>query len=264
MDAVSEGTLSTGVPYLRVGQGPPLLVAAGLTAQHANPRGAWRRASLSWAAPYAQHFTVYLVNRRPGLPLGTSMSDIADDYARAIEDDLGEPVYLHGTSSGGSVSLQLAVDRPELVRRLVLAAAACRLSPSGRALMAEVARLTEAGDRRAATALVAGAATKPALGVLTRRAGWVMGGFTPEDQSDMLAVIAAEDAFDVEQQLDRVTAPTLVLGGDADGFYTRDLFERTGTGIPHGRAVVLPGRSHLYVAGGKLTAGIALGYLLAG
>ena len=57
------------------------------------------------------------------------MSEIAADYARAIEDDLGEPAYLHGTSSGGSMSLQLAVDRPELVRRLVLAAAACRLSP---------------------------------------------------------------------------------------------------------------------------------------
>jgi pimeloyl-ACP methyl ester carboxylesterase len=219
--------------------------------------------SLSWAAPFAQHFTVYLVNRRPGLAAGTSMSEIADDYARAIEDDVGEPVYLHGTSSGGSVSLQLAVDRPELVRRLVLAAAACRLSPGARELMLEVARLTEAGDRRSATALVVGAGTKPALGALTRRAGWVLGGFTAQDQSDMVAVIRAEDAFDVEQQLDRVTAPTLVLGGDADGFYTRELFEVTAAGIPRGRAVVLPGRSHLAVAGGKFAAGLALGYLLA-
>ncbi|RYU09936.1 alpha/beta fold hydrolase [Nocardioides iriomotensis] len=116
MQQVTEGSLSTGVPYLRLGHGPPLLVAAGLTTEHANPTGVWRRLSLSWAAPYAEHFTVYLVNRRPGLAPGTSMSEIADDYARAIEDDIGEPVYLHGTSSGGSVSLQLAVDRPELVR----------------------------------------------------------------------------------------------------------------------------------------------------
>ncbi|RYU09935.1 hypothetical protein ETU37_19050 [Nocardioides iriomotensis] len=130
--------------------------------------------------------------------------------------------------------------------------------------MAEVTRLTVAGDRRAATALVVGAGTKPSVGALTRRAGWVMGGFTAQDQSDMLAVVAAEDAFDVEARLDRVTAPTLVLGGDADGFYTRELFETTAAGIPHGRAVVMRGRSHVYVAGGRVPATLALGYLLAG
>ena len=90
-----------------------------------------------------------------------------------------------------------------------------------------------------------------------------MGQFTAKDQRDMLVTIAAEDAFDVEARLERVTAPTLVLGGTADGFYTRDLFERTAAGIPHGRAVVWEGRSHVGVAGGKVPAAVALGYLLA-
>ena len=175
-----------------------LLVAAGLTTQHANPRGSSRRVSLTWAAPFAEHFTVYLANRRPVLPTGTSMSDLAADYATAIEHDIGGPVLLHGTSTGGSIALQLAVDRPELVRRLVLAAAACRLSPRGRTVMAEVARLTEAGDVRAATAAMVAAGTPPRLRLLTRPAGWVMGQFTAADQSDMLITIAAEDELDAE------------------------------------------------------------------
>ena len=260
---VEEGTFSNGVPYLRTGRGPVLLVAAGLTAEHANPTGAARRASLAWAAPFAGHFTVHLVNRRPGLAAGTSMSDLAADYASVIEHDLGEPVLLHGTSTGGSIALQLAVDRPELVRRLVLAAAACRLSPRGRSVMADVARLTEAGDTRAATAAMVVAGTPPRLRLLTRPAGWVMGQFTAEDQRDMLVTIAAEDALDLEPHLRRVTAPTLVLGGTADGFYTRDLFERTAAGIPQGRAVVWEGRSHIGVAGGRVPAAVGLGYLLA-
>ena len=260
---VEEGTFGNGVPYLRTGHGPVLLVAAGLTTEHASPKGTARRASLTWAEPFAHHFTVYLVNRRPGLPAGTSMADLAADYAAIIEDDLGEPVLLHGTSTGGSVALQLAVDRPTLVRRLVVAAAACRLSPQGRSVMAEVARLTEAGEVRAATATIVAAGTPPQLRILTRPAGWVMGQFTAKDQRDMLTVIAAEDVFDVEAQLDRVTAPTLVLGGSADGFYTRDLFERTAAGIPRGRAVVWEGRSHVGIAGGKVPAAVALGYLLA-
>ena len=260
---VEEGTFSNGVPYLRTGRGPVLLVAAGLTTEHATPKGTARRASLAWAAPFAAHFTVYLVNRRPGLPVGTSMSDLAADYASIIEDDLGEPVLLHGTSTGGSVALQLAVDRPALVRRLVVAAAACRLSPQGRSVMAEVARLTEMGDTRAACAAMVAAGTPPRLRLLTRPAGWAMGQFAAKDQRDMLVVIAAEDVFDTEPHLDRVTAPTLVLGGTADGFYSRDLFERTAARIPRGRAVVWEGRSHVGVAGGRVPAAVGLGYLLA-
>ena len=101
------------------------------------------------------------------------------------------------------------------------------------------------------------------LRLLTRPAGWVIGQFTPRDQRDMLVTIAAEDELDLEPCLDRVTAPSLVLGGTADGFYTRDLFERTAAGIPRGRAVVWEGRSHVGVAGGRVPAAVALGYLLA-
>jgi pimeloyl-ACP methyl ester carboxylesterase len=259
---VVERTFSSGVPYVRTGHGPALLVAAGLTTQHANPTGSARRFSLAWAAPFAEHFTVYLANRRAGLDTGTSLHELADDYATAIENDIGEPVLLHGTSTGGSLALQLAVDRPGLVRRLVLAASACRLAPEGRALMSDVARLTAEGHTRSAMAAMVTAGTPPRWRVVTRPAGWVLGQFTPADQRDMLVTIAAEDAFDAEPHLDRVTAPTLVLGGTADGFYNRDLFERTAAGIPRGRAVIWEGKSHVAVAGGKVPAAVALGYLL--
>ena len=56
---------------------------------------------------------------------------------------------------------------------------------------------------------------------------------------------------------------TPVLGGSADGFYSRDLFERTAARIPLGRAVVWEGRSHVGVAGGRVPAAVGLGYLLA-
>ena len=108
--------------------------------------------------PFAGHFTVYGANRKPGLAPGTTMSDIAGHYAEAIEHDIGEPVLLLGASTGGSVSLQLAIDRPDLVRRLVVRASACRLSPRGRHIQAELARFTKAGDHRRAWAPLAEAA----------------------------------------------------------------------------------------------------------
>ena len=265
MGAVAEGVLSNGMPNRRLGQGPPLVVAPGLTSEHVNPTGMQRRMTLSWAEPFARHFTVHLLQRKPGLASGATMSDIAADYAAAIEDDIGGPVLLHGTSSGGSVALQLAIDRPELIQRLVLAAAACRLSPKGRQVQIEVARLTRAGDHRGTAALLFGTLAPGPLRYVARGVGWVMGGsFAVDDPSDMLTVIAAEDVFDAEPELSRVTAPALVLGGSADTFYTADLFNRTAAGIPGGRAVILPGKSHVHVAGSKAVAGIGLGFLLGG
>lgn len=265
MGVVTEGSLSTGLPYLRLGQGPPLVLASGLSSEHKNPTGMWRRMSLSWAAPFAEHFTVYLVNRRPGLAPGATMADIAADYAGAIERDIGQPVLLHGTSTGGSVALQLAIDHPELIQRMVVSAAACRLSAHGRQVQAEAARLTKEGDHRRVAALLFGEQVPPPLAQVARGLGWAAGGmFAVDDPADMLVTIAAEDSFDAEADLTRVQAPTLVLGGRADTFYSEDLFRRTAAGIPKGRAVIFPGKSHMQVAGSRVPAGIALGFLIGG
>jgi hypothetical protein len=67
-DAPDEGVLDGGLPYLAVGQGPPLVVLSGFTAEHANPTGAARRFHLRPLLPLASQFTVHLVNRKPGLP----------------------------------------------------------------------------------------------------------------------------------------------------------------------------------------------------
>jgi hypothetical protein len=57
MRVVSEGRLAAGLPYLRLGQGAPLVMALGGTAEHANPASVERRISMSTAARFAGHFT---------------------------------------------------------------------------------------------------------------------------------------------------------------------------------------------------------------
>ena len=215
--------------------------------------------------PFAGHFTVYGANRKPGLAPGATMSDIAGHHAEAIEHDIGEPVFLLGVSTGGSVSLQLAIDRPDLVRRLVVRASACRLSPRGRHIQAELARFTKAGDHRRAWAPLAEAAAPRAFRYPARALAWTAGpSMSAEDPSDMLITIAAEDQFDAESELDRVTAPTLVIGGEADPFYSTDLFRRTATGVQDGRAVIFPNKGHAYASASRTASNIILGFLLAG
>ena len=76
--------------------------------------------------PLTPRFTVYLVNRKPGLKSGSSLDDLADQYADAITHQFTDPVHVVGISTGGSVAQLLAIHDGPLVRRLVLFASAAR------------------------------------------------------------------------------------------------------------------------------------------
>lgn len=265
----SVGFLHDDVPYLRIGQGPPLVSVAGLTPEHDVPKGMQRRFALAHARPLAHDFTVYVVNRKRGLHVGESMSDIAGHLANAIEDDLGQPVFLDGTSTGGSVALQLAVDRPDLVRRLVVIAAACRLGPRGRELQAEMARLIRAGEPREAWASMVRTATLPGplrgpARPLSRLAVGPMLPDEPTDLTDVLVTLDAEDTFDVEADLSRITAPTLVIGGTNDIGYPEELFRATAAGVQDGRVHIFPGWGHMRVSSSTASMHLTLGFMLAG
>jgi pimeloyl-ACP methyl ester carboxylesterase len=240
-------------------------MASAMAAAHEVPSGWRRRMALGLAAPLSADFRVYVVSRKPGLHLGESMSDIVGYLATAIERELGEAVCLTGASTGGSVALQLAVDRPDLVRALVVVAAAYKLGPGGREVTRELARLTRAGDAAGGWAQVMTAAMLPTTlhrpaRPLARR---MMASRAALDPTDLLVTLDAEDAFDVGEQLHRITAPTLVIGGGKDVFYPRELFEQTAAGVQDGRARIFPDWGHLRTSASSVTANIRLGFLLA-
>ena len=86
--------------------------------------------------------------------------------------------------------------------------------------------------------------------------------FVAGKPADMLVTNAAMIAFDAEPELGQVRAPTLVLGGSADPYYSEDLFRRTAAAIPAGQAMIFPGKGHLYAAASRAAASIALEFLL--
>jgi pimeloyl-ACP methyl ester carboxylesterase len=244
--AVREGSLHGGLPYLAVGQGPPLVVFSGLSAEHANPTGLARRFELQTLKPMARHFTVYAVNRKPGLPAGSTIGDLAGHYADAIAAEFLGPVCIQGISTGGSIAQQFAIDHPQLVRRLVLAATACRLSPYGREVQRRFAELTKDGrPRRAYAALGPTLAATAAGGRAFAALMWLFGASQrADDPSDMLVTVAAEDVFDASPQLHRIAAPTLLVAGSRDRFYSPELFRETAERIPNARLSLYQDKGH--------------------
>ena len=142
---VREGRIGRGLPWLNFGDGPPLAVFPGLGTTNANPAGIQRWGEVRMLSPLARSFTLHRIGRRVGLAPGTTMAGLAQDFAGALEEGFGTPVDVLGIFTGGSLALQLAADWPDLVRRLVVAGAACRLSEPGRAFQRRMADLAAAG-----------------------------------------------------------------------------------------------------------------------
>lgn len=249
MSDVRDGTLKGGLPYLALGEGPPLVVFPGSAPTHANPNRLQRRFAARFFEPLARGFTVYNVNRKVGLGPDTTMADLADDYALALEAEFGGPVHVLGISTGGSVAQQFAVDHPNLLRRLVLAGTAHRLGPVAREAQRRGAGFAARGDYRRSLAAAAPSLAGSRMGQrLLGTALWLMApyvgmgrGWNP---SDMIATIRAEDAFDIADRLGEVRAPTLLIAGDRDRNFGMESFERTAALIPDSRLIIYEGRGH--------------------
>jgi pimeloyl-ACP methyl ester carboxylesterase len=233
------------LPYLAVGEGPPLLYLAGLTPDPGVPEGASRRAEIATLKPFASRRRVHYVNRRGGLPRGMTMAELAAEHADAVRAAFDGPVDVVGASTGGSIAQQLAADHPDVVRRLVLVSTACRLGFTGRRLQRQVAARVRGDAPRQALALLMSDLVPPRRGQLAAGvAAWLAAPLLARsDLADMATTIEAEDAFDLAH-CPAIRAPTLIVAGELDRFYSHALFEETAALIPSSRLLLVPGRGH--------------------
>lgn len=257
----ASGYFYSGLPYNRLGRGPrPLVVFQGLMFENKPQPG------LDIFYRFlGKDYTVYSVLRKPGMPPGYSMKDMADDYAAMIREEFGGPLDVIGVSTGGSIVQHFAADHPDLVRRLVIHSSAYALSEEAKRLQLEIGRLAQQRQWAQAYALMFGAVF-PRTGmmkVLSRPLLWLMSGLmslgAPKDPTDLVVTIEAEDKHDFKSRLAEITAPTLVIAGMQDPFYTPALFRATAEGIPNARLILYDGMGH--PASGKQFARDVPGFL---
>jgi pimeloyl-ACP methyl ester carboxylesterase len=235
-------------PYVRVGNGPRnLVVLPGLTPDNEAPNWLARQAYRFGFRRFADDYTLYRINRRRGLPSGYTTRDMAADYARVVERELG-PSYLMGFSTGGLISQYLALDNPELVRRLVLVVTASRMSEAGRQICRHWQALARAGRWRelyveTGSVMVAGETKKRLFEVSMRLFGKLVVK-PPAEPSDFLTTLAADLDHDTTDRLPEIGMPTLVIGGSEDVFFPALLLRETAGKIPDAELRIYAGTGH--------------------
>jgi pimeloyl-ACP methyl ester carboxylesterase len=230
--------LNDGLSVVSTGEGPPLATLPGLGAGADLSVRVPRTAALSTAAlAKGLGRTVHLIHRPLHPPPDMTIADLAGWHATALRERFDGPVDVIGTSAGGVIALQLLLDHPGVVRRLVLQVAASRVDEVARR---DLLRVVE-GDPAAArigSRLVAHGPLRAVFRVayaLPRRRAQAPG---------EAALVAAAQDWDVTGRLAEIGVPVLVVGGGRDPLVPPELVRATADGIRGARLLLLPGRGH--------------------
>jgi 3-oxoadipate enol-lactonase len=173
-----------------------------------------------------------------------ALADLGADVVALLDRLEIERAHVAGVSLGGMTAMWLAIHAPERMQRLVLCCTSAKLGPPES--WAQRARLVrEQGTGAVADAVVA---------------RWLTPGYAarhPELRTRLRAMIAATPAegyagccaaiehMDLEPELPRIAAPTLVIAGADDPSTPPDHGARIAARVPGARMAVVPDSAHL-------------------
>ena len=205
--------------YITFGRGrKPLVMIQGL-----NTRGI-KGSALSLAYMYrifAKDYKVYLFDRRPTVYDGITVRDMAADIAMAMDTLYIKNADVFGVSQGGMIAQYLAIDRPDLVNKLVLAVT---LSQNNATVKQVLNHWIEMSERGAMKGLVADMAEKMYSDAYVKRYRPFMPLLTilqkPKDVRRFVILAKSCLTCDTYEYLDKINSPVLVIGGKQDKVVT--------------------------------------------
>jgi pimeloyl-ACP methyl ester carboxylesterase len=217
------GVLGGRHPSLRVGKDhPPLVVLPGLDLDY-RPPSWWGLSSCALGLHrLSTARTVHVVQRRRGLPAGTTLRELADEYAQLIRQEWGR-ADLMGFSCGGAIAQHLALDHAESVESLILVMSGAKLGSGGRDIclrwlgLAQTAQWPRLREELLRSALDAGSSERVA-GAHASLPGHARPA-DPVDVQDFLTVVSSLLEQDTSPRLPGLSVRTLVIGDGHGLFY---------------------------------------------
>ena len=207
------------VDYAVFGKGQiPLVIIPGLSLR--DVKGAGVGLALMYKI-FAKDYRVYIFDKNSEIAEGYSVSDLADDTAKAMRALGIENASVLGVSLGGMIAQELAAEYPELVGRLILGVTASRINITLCVTVGKWISFAEKGDF--------GSIVEDMLDVMyseqyVKRNGWLFPTLSkfakPKDETRFIRLAKACLTCDTYDRLKKIKCPTLVLGGADDRVVT--------------------------------------------
>ena len=165
----------------------------------------------------ADHYTICLFDRRKELPAEYSLQDMADDTAQAIAAAGLDEVNLFGVSQGGMIAMGIAIEHPELVKKLVLGSTSSDITKETYQLIDKWIQMAKEG-RAEDLYLSFGEMLYPedvfnqSKDLLKAAAKTV----TKEDLDRFIILAQSLRDFDITDELDQIACPVLLIGSKDD------------------------------------------------
>jgi len=229
------------IHYQIHGQGDPLLLIHGLGSSGRD----WEMQLDS----FSRHFQIVIIDLRghgrSDKPPGPySMPCFAADAAGLLQALNASPTHVLGISLGGMVAFQMALDFPDLIRKLVIVNSVPDLVPRGigdvlgfwqRLLIIRLLGMEKMG-RALAKRFFTEPEQEPLQEVFIKR-------WSENHIPAYRASLKAAYGWSVQDRLGEISAPTLVVGADGDYFPTQDKEAYTAL-IPEARLEVIENSKH--------------------
>lgn len=232
------------VAWFEDGLGEPLILIHGLADDHR----AWRRTLPDLMLRHRVVMYDLRGHGQTGLgqPDGT-LRQLGADLV-SLMDAIGlEGADIAGFSLGGTIAMRAAIDHPNRVRRLVLVATSSRVGRAAADWYRQRVEMVERSDPALRATLDADTADvyaqSPAEleeGLLIRRQSTA----DPRGYGNACAAMAGLNAAPLDPELDRISAPTLIVASELDQHCPPKAAEIICTRIKGSRLEIIPGAGH--------------------
>jgi 3-oxoadipate enol-lactonase len=208
-------TEETSIDYDVHGEGPPLILINGL--------GFGRWAFFKQIPAFSRHFKIITFDIRGERNLDEGVSDLASEVVALMDHLHIRKAHILGTSLGGFVAQELAIERPDLVDRLVLVCTSYgaggleTMSPWALRDMIGLPSLsTERALRRSLETATSEAYRAKHPEEFERIVRWRLA--DSPSLSAYYEQMRAGARFDLSREVGRITSPTLVIHGAEDQY----------------------------------------------
>lgn len=193
---------------------------------------------------------------KPHTTPGYGHDEMANDVI-AVMDDAGiESAFVMGYSMGGYIAVHLAAQRPERVRKLIVAGVGENYLDPPESLRDPV--LDPKVRRQIVDALTA--ADPSTIANATARGFRAFADQPGKDRHALAACMSAATPNLSREALGRISVPALVVCGEKDAFTGRP--DPLAAAFADGRAVTVPNRDHMNAVGDKIYKRAVLDFLV--